>query len=147
METLIKLGLMAITGAAGEHARNAARRTAIYLAGMIAVALLGIAGIGCALAALWLALRPELGRIGAWLVLAAILLAAGAVLALLLHRGRGKRAEPEDPSVAIHAALGELRALTQSSGAELKKAIEGHEWLLVVAALLAGILAGRSGGR
>ncbi len=145
MESLIKLGLMAVTGAAGERARGAARRTALYLAGMIAVASLGVTGIGCALAALWVALLPQLGVVGAWLVLAAILLAAGAILALLLNRGHTKHAEPEDITAAVRAALEDLRALTEHSGAGLKKAIEGHEWQIVIAALVAGMFLGRRG--
>jgi hypothetical protein len=111
VESLIKLGLMAMTGAAGERARGAARRTALYLAGMIAVALLGVTGIGCALAALWVALLPQLGDIAA----------------------------------AVRAALEDLRALTEHSGAGLKKAIEGHEWQIVIAALVAGMFLGRRG--
>jgi hypothetical protein len=145
VESLIKLGLMAITGAAGERARGAARRTALYLAGTIAVALLGVTGIGCALAALWLALLPQLGLIGAWLVLAAILLAAGAILALLLNRGHRKPEEPVDVGAAIRAALEDFRALTEHSGAGLKQVIEGHEWQIVLGALVAGILVGRRG--
>ncbi len=145
MESLIKLGLMAVAGAAGERARGAARRTALYLAGTIAAAAIGIAGIGCALAALWVALLPPLGIVGAWLVLAAILLAAGAILALLLNRGQAKHAEPEDITAAVRAALEDLRALTEHSGAGLKKAIEGHEWQVVIAALLAGMFLGRRG--
>jgi hypothetical protein len=139
---LIKLGLMAVTGAAGAHAREAARRTAVYLAGLIAVALLAIAGLGCALAALWVALLPELGALGAWLVLAGVLLVAAAILAFAIQ-GRREHREPEDLSAAVQAALGDLRAFTEHSGEGLKKAVEGHEWQLVIAALLAGLLLGR----
>jgi hypothetical protein len=143
VQSLIKLGLMAVTGAAGAHARQAARRTAIHLGGMIAVAMLGAAGIGCALAALWVVLLPEIGAAGAWVVLAAILLAAAAILAVALQSGRGRHAEPEDMSAAVQAALADLRAFTEHSGEGLKKAIEGHEWQLVIAALLAGLFLGR----
>lgn len=142
MESLIKLGVMALTGAASAGARHAARRAAIYLAGMIAAAILATAGIGCALAALWLGIRPEIGKVGAWLVLAAILLAAAAVLVLAL-RGRRDKHEPEDLSASLQSALGDLRALTEQSGEGLRKAIEGREWQLVIAALLAGIFVGR----
>jgi len=144
VQALIKLGLMAVTGAAGAHARETARRTALHLAGMIAVALLAVAGVGCALAALWVALLPEIGALGAWLVLAGMLLGAAAILALALQRGRHREhREPEELSAAVQAALGDIRAFTEHSGEGLKKALEGHEWQLVIAALLAGLFLGR----
>ena len=142
MESLIKLGLLAATGAATSRARHATRRAAIYLAGMVAVAILAAAGVFCALAALWVVLKPELGRLGAWLVLTAILLAAAAILALVLNHRR-ERHEPDDISSTLQSALGDLRAFTEQSGEGLRKAVEGREWQLVVAALLAGLFLGR----
>ena len=134
MGSLIKLALSALAASSQSSAFAAftGRMAAAALLGFIALVLAGAAW-GCACAALWIALIPTLGSVGAPLVVAAVCLVFAGILALvawLLMRRR-------------RARLGEglqLDALLTQAG----NLINEHKLGALVVAVLAGILAGNS---
>jgi hypothetical protein len=117
------------TGAADIAA--AARRSAITALSAAVAALLAIAASGCAIAALWIFAAPRIGAAGAALCAAGCLLALGmAVLALGLFVARRKRRR-RPLAVSPDLMLAEATQLFMN-----------HKSVVLVAALVAGLLAG-----
>jgi hypothetical protein len=98
----------------------------------IAAAILATGSIACASAALWIWGVPSLGAAGAPLAVAAVLLAAClAVLALMRHTLRSHRTAP-----AAAATPAQLLA-------EARHLFKDHKGSVLMAALIAGLEAGR----
>ncbi len=134
MGSLIKLALSALAASSQSSAFAAftGRMAAAALLGFIALVLAGAAW-GCAGAALWIALIPPLGPVGAPLVVAAVCLVFAGILALIAWLLMRRR----------RARLGEglqLDALLAQAG----NLINEHKLGALLVAVLAGILAGNS---
>jgi hypothetical protein len=133
MKTLLALlaRLMAFEriGAAAERA------VTVALLGMVA-ALFAVAALGCAAAALWLALLPSVGPIYAPLILAGVLLLIALVI-LAFARRTLRRRPPQSTSVAP----AELAALLEAA----EPLFNEHKGTALLAALIAGLVAGRGG--
>ncbi|MGD9741497.1 MAG: hypothetical protein AB7F08_01760 [Dongiaceae bacterium] len=132
MDQLLKMGLMALTGGAVAQAGRTAKRTATYIAGLAFAGVLATAAAGCGLAALWVWLVPEVGVIGAWLIVGAVFLLASAIVLLVTLQTHARHERIETPP-----------APALPSADELKQMVKGLEWPLVAAALAAGIFATR----
>ncbi|MBW6506874.1 MAG: hypothetical protein K0B00_09010 [Rhodobacteraceae bacterium] len=107
-------------------------RGAAFDASLTAVAsLLGLAALGCLVAALWVALAPVIGAAGAALASAALLLATGG--ATLLARGLLARRRAKSAPCTVEASpdLAEAALLTFSA----------NKMALLLSALMAGALA------
>ena len=115
---------------AADMAAFARRLTITALAAALAAVLVA-ASLGCAVAALWIFAAPRIGPAGAALCAAAVLLALGlAVLGLGLLVAKGnRRARPAAPSPDVMLA-------------EAMKLFVNHKNAVLVAALIAGLLAG-----
>jgi hypothetical protein len=112
-------------GAAG-GLQAASRRIGLMLFYAVLAAIAAIAAIGCAIAAIWLALLPAIGPVWTPLVIGAVLAGATAILVLLISsrpRG-GRRSDGEDPAALLSAIL------------------RDHKTSLILGAALAGMLAG-----
>lgn len=132
MDRLIRLGLLALSGAAADRARRAAEESASQAAALLAATLLANGALGCAAAALWLLVVPSLGAVGAWLAAAAALAAASIVMLLGLWLWRARRGRcSHHPPVAN----------------ELAHRPSDHEWPLIAISLLAGFLSARRRSR
>ena len=99
-------------------------------------ALLAAGGLGCAAAALWNALLPPLGPVGAPLVVAGVTLTLAGALALvassLMRRARPRPVEMLD---------------TDGLLGEASRYVNEHKGAALLAAALAGVIAGNSGRR
>jgi hypothetical protein len=128
---LIRLVLAAVEEFAARSLRRAVRRLA-YVAGCVAVALCcGMGAFGCALAALWIYAIPHVGAVGAPLVVAAVLLAIGLGFFALSRRSAG--AQRVLPAMNIDYA---------AVAAELSEMVREHKAPTLIAAFLAGVMAG-----
>jgi hypothetical protein len=116
--------LALLSAVAAGRARRAARNLAVGGALVIVAALLAIGAVGCAAGVLWLALRPELGAMGAWGVLGAGLLglSLSLVVGSTVWRNRSRRVAATVP--------------------DLGSVIRRNEWPLIAAGLLVGFLSG-----
>jgi len=132
VDHLLKIGLMALTGGAAAQAGRAAKRTAAYIAGLAFAGVLATGAAVCGLAALWVSLVPEVGMIGAWLIIGAVFLLASAIVLLVTLQIRSRQERIETPP-----------APPLPSADELKQMVKGLEWPLVAAALAAGLFATR----
>jgi hypothetical protein len=135
MGSLIKLALSALAASSQTSALAAfsGRMVAGGVLGVVALLLAGAAW-GCACAALWIALIPALGPVGAPLVVAGVCLSVAGLLALAawqLVRRRRARAVNHLQLDAVMAEAGKL--------------IQEHKVEAVVAAIVAGFVAGNSG--
>jgi hypothetical protein len=104
----------------------ASRRIGLILFYAILAAIAAIAALGCAIAAIWLALLPVIGPIWTPLAIGAVLAVVAAVLVLLISRRPrgGRRSAGEDPAALLSAIL------------------RDHKASLILGAALAGMLAG-----
>jgi hypothetical protein len=120
--------LALLSAVAVARARRAARDVAVGGALVIVAALLAIGAIGCAAGVVWLALRPELGAMGAWGVLGAGLLGSSLLLVVgsTVWRNRSRRAAHR-----VAATVPDLRSVMRR-----------NEWPLIAAGLLVGFLSG-----
>jgi hypothetical protein len=118
----------ALAGFAGQMA------TAVLVAGF--GVLLTAAGLGCACAALWIALIPPLGPVGAPLIVAGVCLASAGILTLvaisLMRRARPRVGDIFD----AEGLLGEA-----------SRYVNEHKGAALLAAALAGVIAGNSSRR
>lgn len=135
MGSLIKLALSALAASSQTSALAAfsGRMVAGGVLGVVALLLAGAAW-GCACAALWIALIPALGPVGAPLVVAGVCLSVAGLLALAawqLVRRRRARAVNHLQLDAVMAEAGKL--------------IQEHKVEAIVAAIVAGFVAGNSG--
>jgi hypothetical protein len=135
MGSLIKLALSALA-ASSQTSALAAFSGRMVAGGALAVVAVVFAGAawGCACAALWIALIPALGPVGAPLVVAGVCLIVAALLALaawqLVRRRRARAAN--------HLQLDAVMA-------EAGKLIQEHKVEAIVAAIVAGFVAGNTG--
>lgn len=120
--------LMALSAGAAWRARRAMRELGVGAALCVVVALLMLGALVCGAGVIWLALRPELGAIGAWAVLGAILVGLAVLLAVgyAIWRQRSRRAASR-----VAANLPDLRSV-----------LRGNEWPLIAAGLVVGFLSG-----
>jgi hypothetical protein len=105
----------------------ASRRMGLILFYAILAAIVAIAALGCAIAAIWLALLPAIGPVWTPLLIAAALAGIAAILVLLIashRRGRGRRSDGEGPATLSSAIL------------------RDHKSSLLLGAALVGMLAG-----
>lgn len=133
MGDLIKLALLLAEFASGQRGRQATGHAARIAVTAVAGACCGVAAIACALVALWLYVLPQVGPTGAPLVVAGVLLGMClALFALVQYRFRPRPppAAGVAPSVLIAEAT---RLLNENKGTVL------------LAALLAGLVAGSRG--
>jgi hypothetical protein len=128
---LTRLALALAGQAAVRHNRQAAGRMAIMAAATLAAVGCGIAALGCGLAALWIYLVPRVGAVGAPLVVAGVLLAIGlAVLAGTRYAVKPRRSPPRRevlPTVLL---------------AEATRQVRHHKGSMLLAAVIAGLVAG-----
>jgi hypothetical protein len=102
--------------------------------------------MGCAAAALWSYALPTQGPVGAALVVALVLavLAAGFALTSWIAVSRRHVAEPP-PDLAEQAMkLGQCLSGALPKGDEIERLVKDHAGTLVLAALVAGVVAGAS---
>ena len=93
MESLLRLALIAGTGASIGGLRRAGRRAAVCLAVALAIGAIAVAAIGCFAAAGWYALLPQLGPAWSALIIGLALALLAAVVWAVAER-RGRRATP-----------------------------------------------------
>ena len=135
IDGLLRLATVAAaaSGKAGSIGRATGRMTAATLCASLA-AVSALAAGGCAAAALWLFAIPHVGAAGAPLVAAGGLLAFGGVL-VVVARGilRYRRATPRSSAAPGLRLEDALRLFSENKGT------------LLLAALVAGLVAGNSG--
>lgn len=130
MDALIKLAVMALARTGAADMAESARRTAATTLLAIVSGVLATASLGCAIAALWIFADSRIGPSGAALATAGCLLVLClAVLGLLQLVLRRHRRPP---------AVGSPELLL----AEATRLFKDHKGTLLVAALVAGLLAG-----
>ena len=134
MEAVIRSVIMAIArnGAAEVLVNSGSRVAAILCA--VAAAVLVTASVGCTSAALWIWAEPRLGPVGAPLAVAgALLVLCLAVLIVMRHVLHPCRApSPPNPAPAPALLL-----------AEATRLFKDHKASVLLAALVAGLAAGR----
>ena len=116
-------------GAAG-GLRAASRRMGLMLFYAILAAIAAIAALGCAIAAIWLALLPAIGPVWTPLLIGAVLAGIAGILVLLATRrprARGRLAGSGDG---------------MDTAALLSAIFRDHKTSLLLGAALAGMLAG-----
>ena len=128
---LIKLALLFAERTGGRDGQQAAAHVARVAVATASCVCCGVAAMACALVALWLYVLPQVGPTGAPLVVAGVLLAMCLALVALLRYGLKPRPAPASgvaPSVLI---------------AETARLVNENKAAALLAALLAGLVAGR----
>ncbi|HVT51003.1 MAG TPA: phage holin family protein [Dongiaceae bacterium] len=139
MESLLRLALVAATGASIGGLERAGRRLAICLAVAVAVGILGAVAIACFAAAGWYALLPQVGPAWAALIIGLAMAVVAAVVWAIAERRR-RRAPP--PSTGLLDAL-PLAASQLPSGDEMAKMLSKHAGTVMLAAFAAGMFLNR----
>jgi hypothetical protein len=133
MSDLIRLALALAEQGAVRRSRQAAARMVCVAAVALLAAGCAIAAVACGLAALWIYAVPQVGAAGAPLVVAGVLVVMClAVLALMRYGLKPRQAPP--PAGAAPAVL----------LAETTRLLKEHKGSVLVAAVLAGLVAGMS---
>jgi hypothetical protein len=135
---LIRLALAVAEGRAARSVRQAAARVALVAACAAVATSCAIGALGCVLAAIWLYAVPRVGVVGAPLIVAGVLvvLGGGTILLLRYCHPRARRAVPG-------AAPGPAALLADLAGlAELSEVIRAQKGPMLLAAFLAGLMAG-----
>ncbi len=130
-DELIRLALLFAGGGSAGKGRQAANHVAHVAVATLAAVCCGVAALACALAALWLYLLPRLDPTGATLVVAGVL--CSLCLALLAFVRYGLRPDPPANQGIAPALL----------IAETTRLINENKAAVLLAALLAGLVAGR----
>jgi hypothetical protein len=137
MAALIRLALEVATRmGAATSIGDCARRIVVVSLGAIAVGVLIIASVGCAVASLCIFCIPRLGPEGAPLVVACILLAMGLAVLLMLIWLSPWRSRARPPSSAAPASV----------LADVMRLFKDDKAAVLIAALVAGLAAGSSKG-
>lgn len=137
MSDLLRLALTLLAPAVAVPVQRSLGRTAMAIAAIVLAALLGIAALGCAAAALWIWAETRVGSVGAPLVVTGSLLAlAAATAAAAMHVARPAALAPMPPVPAI--------ASTEPLFDEATRLIRAHKAPILLAALLMGLVMGRS---
>jgi hypothetical protein len=131
MNDLIKLVLALAEGAAVRHVRQPIGRMACVAIVTLAAAGCAVSAVACGLAALWIYALPHVGAAGAPLVVAGVLLAMCLVM-LMAMRYAGKPGPPAPRDGTPELLL-----------AEAARLLKEHKGPVLLAALLAGLAAGK----
>jgi len=136
IKAILRLAILAgARRGAGNGVAASARRLATAALCVVVAGLLALAAVGCAAAALWVWAIPQFGPAGAPLAVA-VALAAGCLAALALTRRAARpRQPPAAPPPPIELPLAEMARLFNT-----------HKTPFLIAALIAGLLAGRDDG-
>jgi hypothetical protein len=132
MDALIGSAIMsAARMGTADAVANFARRYVLAALGAVAAAVFVTASLGCAAAALWIFAVPQVGPVGAPLVVSGIFLALALAVAMVSGRGlkRGRRPPPSPPTP--DAVL-----------ADAMRLFKGQKAAALMAALVAGLAAG-----
>ena len=137
MGNLLKLALTALAASSQTSALKVftGRMIAALVLAGLALVMAGAAW-GCICAAVWIGLTPSLGSVGAPLMVAALCIVAGGILAFVawaLARRRRPRAQPEL----------QVEALLSEAGQVIKE----HKGAALILAALLGMMAGNGGRR
>jgi 4-amino-4-deoxy-L-arabinose transferase-like glycosyltransferase len=142
MGSLLRLALLAATGATIGGLEHTGRRLAICLAAAIGVGILIVGAIGCFAAAGWYALLPQLGPAWAALIIG-LALALVAVIIWAVAERRGRRSALRGSGAGI-AGLGLLDALpAQLAEIDIGRVLERNAGTIVLAAFAAGMFLNR----
>lgn len=134
MSALIKLALALFDGGAMRFDnRSAARMECVVIATVVAVAA-AMAALACLLTALWIYALPYVGEVGApAIVAAALLILCFALLLAIRYAPKARRPRP----ASLEAAPAQLLA-------EAARLIKAHKVPVIIAALVAGLIAGQN---
>jgi hypothetical protein len=138
MESLLRLALVAATGASIGGLERVARRLAIRLAVGLAVGILGAVAIAWFAAAGWYALLPQVGPAWAALIIGLVLVVVAAVVWAIAERRR--RGPP--PSSGLLDGL-PLAASHLPTGDDVAKMLSRHAGSVILAAFAAGMFLNR----
>jgi len=130
MEQIIKVALMLLTDRRSGGESGATRMTTGAVCTGYALLTL-TAGLACALTALWLYLVPRIGAAGAALAVAGVLLVTSGILMLVAR----SMFTPDDSDEEAPAFGEELLE-------GLREGFEGNKSLALMAAVVAGLIAG-----
>lgn len=138
MDVAMRAAVIALAETAGDRMGTAVRRmTTAALCASLAGAF-AAASVGCAIAALWIFVLPEVGPVGAPLIAAAALLLVCLALLAIARMILRRRPAPRPATAAPHAAApGSLLA-------EASRLFDENKGAALFAALLAGVNAERS---
>jgi hypothetical protein len=140
--SLLRLALIAATGATIGGLEHTGRRLAICLAGAIGIGILLVGAIGCFAAAGWYALLPQIGPAWAALIVG-LALALIAVIIWAVAEQRRRRAALRSSSSGI-AGLGLLEALpAQLAEIDIGRVLERNAGTIILAAFAAGMFLNR----
>jgi hypothetical protein len=142
MGSLLRLALIAATGATVGGLEHTGRRLAICLAAAIGIGILGVAAIGCFAAAGWYAMLPELGPAWSALIVGLALALVAVVIWAIAERRRRRSALLNNAGAGI--GLGLLDALpAQLAEIDLGKVLERNAGSIILAAFAAGMFLNR----
>ena len=130
MGDLIKFALLFAERVDDRKGRQTIAQVALLAAATLAGASFGFAAIACALVALWLGILPQVGPVGAPLVVAGVLLFMCVVLFAVVRYELKPRPQPAAPSVPAVLIADATRLINENKGSVL------------LAALLAGLAVG-----
>src|SRR5260221_9877304 len=135
MGSLLKLALSALA-ASSQTSALAAFSGRMVAGGVLAVVAILLAGAawGCACAALWIGVAPTLGPVGAPLVVAGVCLTVAALLGLGAWQ-----------QMRRHRARAVNHLLLDAVLADAGKLIQEHKIEAILAAIIAGFVAGNNG--
>jgi hypothetical protein len=140
--SLLRLALIAATGATIGGLEHTGRRLAICLVGAIGIGILLVGAIGCFAAAGWYALLPQIGPAWAALIVG-LALALIAVIIWAVAEQRRRRAALRSSSSGI-AGLGLLEALpAQLAEIDIGRVLERNAGTIILAAFAAGMFLNR----
>ncbi len=129
MSDLIKLVLSVAEASSRRPARTCVVCAAV---GTVAATLCAIAVVACGLAALWIYALPHTGAVGAPLVVGGVLVALCLAMLMLVRYGLAPRQAPKPAATAPALLL-----------ADMTRVVRGNKGPVLMAALLAGLVAGR----
>lgn len=129
MGDLVKL---VVAAAEASSRRPASTCVACAAVGTVAGTLCAIAAVACGLAALWIYVQPHMGAVGAPLVVGGVLVALCLAMLMLVRYGLTPR-QASKPATGAPALL----------LADVTRLVKDNKGPVLMAALLAGLLAGR----
>ena len=130
---LIGLALRLVEAGAVGRSRRAFTQMAFAAVATAVAAICGMATVACALTALWIYALPHVGAVGAPLIVAGALFVMSLTVYTLIRHAMRRR--PAQPPTGVTIEL--LRA-------EATSLFREHKGAVLVAALVAGLLAGRN---
>jgi hypothetical protein len=135
MESLLRLALIAGTGASIGGLQRAGRRAAVGLGVAVAIGLIAVAAIGCFAAAGWYALLPQVGPAWSALIIGLVLMVLAAVIWAVAERRRRR---------AALRGNGLLDAVpSQLPDIDVAGLLERHAGSIMLAAFAAGMFLNR----